>query len=141
MLSLLPGYNIRKPKSSKVNISHLFFADNLKTFAKNKNETTLHLVPITRSANDINMKFGLDKCAYIYIEREKRKSLGAKLTINNIDITQVAHNIFATPVFSPTFGILDWKKQDLENLNIKTRKIRTAGGSFYTNSDIDKLYC
>ena len=136
------------------------------------------------------MKFGLDKCAYIYIERGKRKSLGTKLTIHNIDITElesgetykylgqdedigfkgelnkqrvikeylksvrkiwnselysrnkvVAHNIFAIPVLSPTFGILDWTKQELENLDIKTRKILTASGSFHINSDIDRLYC
>ena len=35
------------------------------------------------------MKFSLDKCAYIYTERGKRKSLGTKLTINNIDITEL----------------------------------------------------
>ena len=35
------------------------------------------------------MKFGFDKCAYIYIERGKRKSLGIKLTINNIEITEL----------------------------------------------------
>ena len=68
MLSLLPGYNIGKPNSSRVNISHLFFVDDLKTFAKNKNEATLHLDLITRLTNDISMKFNLDKCAYIYIE-------------------------------------------------------------------------
>ena len=89
MLSLLPGYNIGKPNSSRVNISHLFFVDDLKTFAKNKNEATLHLDLITRFTNDISMKFGLDKCAYIYIERGKRKSLGTKLTIHNIDITEL----------------------------------------------------
>ena len=68
MLSLLPGYNIGKPNSSKVLISHLFFVDDLKTFVKNKNEATLHRDPITRFTNDISIKFGLDKCAYIYIE-------------------------------------------------------------------------
>ena len=176
MLSLLPGYNIGKPNSSKVNILHLFFVDDLKTFTKNKNEATL--------------QFGLDKCAYIYIERGKRTSLGTKLTINNIEITELesgdtykcfgqdedigfkgelnkqrvmeeylkrvrkiwnselysrnkvlAHNIFAIPVLSPTFGILDWTKQELENLDIKTRKILTASGSFHINSDVDRLYC
>ena len=88
-LSLLPGYNIKKPSSSKVNISLLFFVDDLKTFAKNKNEATLYLDLITRFTNDISVKFGLDICAYIYIERGKRKSLGTKLTINNIDITEL----------------------------------------------------
>ena len=33
------------------------------------------------------MKFGLNRCAYIYIERGKRKSIGTKLTMNNIEIT------------------------------------------------------
>ena len=89
MLSLLPGYNIGKPNSSKVNISHHFFLDDLKTFAKNKNEATLHLDLFTRFTNDINMKFGLDKCANIYIERGKWKSLSTKLTINNIEITEL----------------------------------------------------
>ena len=35
------------------------------------------------------MKFGLDKCAYIYIERGKRKSVVTKLTVNNIEITEL----------------------------------------------------
>ena len=68
MLSLVPGYNAGKLNNSKANILHLFFVGNLKTFAKNKNEATLHLDLITRFTNDISMKFGLDKCAYIYIE-------------------------------------------------------------------------
>ena len=89
MLSLLPCNNIGKRNSSRVNISHLFFVDDLKTFVKNKNEATLHLDLITRFTNDISMKFGLDRCAYIYIERGKRKSLGTKLTIHNIDITEL----------------------------------------------------
>ena len=63
--------------------------DDLKTFAKNKNEATLYLGLITRFTNDINMKYGLDKCAYIYVEPSKRKSLGKKLTINNIEITEL----------------------------------------------------
>ena len=190
MLSLLPGYNIGKRNSSKVNMTHLFFVDDLKTFAKNKNEATLHLDLITRFTNDINMKFGLDKCAYIYIERGKWKSLGTKLTINNNEITEfesgdtykylgqdkyigfkgelykhrvleeylkrvkknwnfelysrnkvLAHNTFAIPVLPPTFGILDWTKQELENLDIKTRKILTASGRFHNNSDVERLYC
>ena len=56
MLSLLPGYNIGKP-NSKVNISYLFFVDDLKTFAENK-KVTLHLDLITRITNDyINYKW------------------------------------------------------------------------------------
>ena len=42
---------------------------------------------------------------------------------------------------SPAFGILDWTKQELENLDINTRKLLTASGSFHSNSNIDRLYC
>ena len=35
------------------------------------------------------MKFGLDKCAYISIERGKRKSVVTKLTVNNIEIIEL----------------------------------------------------
>ena len=52
----------------------------------------------------------------------------------------LAHNIFAIPVLTPTFGILEWTKQDLDDLDIKTRKILTACASFHINSDIDRLY-
>ena len=53
----------------------------------------------------------------------------------------LAHNIFAIPVLTLTFGILEWTKQELEDLDIKTRKILTACGSFHISSDVDRLYC
>lgn len=89
ILSLLPGYKTPKPNSSKVNISHLVFVDDLNIFAKNKNEVALNLDLITRFTNDILMNLGLDKRTYVYIEQGKRKSLGTKLTINNVDITEL----------------------------------------------------
>ena len=36
----------------------------------------------------------------------------------------LANNIFAIPVLTPTFGILEWTKEELEHLDIKTRKIQ-----------------
>ena len=45
------------------------------------------------------------------------------------------------PVLSPTFGILDWSKDELNNIDVKTRKILTGTGSFHRNGDIDRLYC
>ena len=35
------------------------------------------------------MKFGQDKCAYIYITQGIRKSLGTKLSINGTDIEEL----------------------------------------------------
>ena len=52
-----------------------------------------------------------------------------------------AHNIFAIPVITPTFGILDWTKEELLAIDVKTRKILTTTGSFHLNSDVDRLYC
>ena len=47
LLSLLTGYNIGKPNSNNPKLTHLFFADGLKTFARNKKEATLQLDLIT----------------------------------------------------------------------------------------------
>ena len=40
----------------------------------------------------------------------------------------------------PTFGILDWTKKEIEDIDIKTRKILTQGGNFHRNSSVDRLY-
>ena len=49
----------------------------------------LNLDLITLFTNDILMKLGLGKRTYVYIEQGKRKSLGTKLTINKIDLTEL----------------------------------------------------
>ena len=35
------------------------------------------------------MQFGVDKCAYMYIERGKRKSLGEMININGVEIKEL----------------------------------------------------
>ena len=52
----------------------------------------------------------------------------------------IAHNMFAVPVLTPTFGILDWTLQEIKQLDIKTRKMLSMCGSFHVNSDVDCLY-
>ena len=52
----------------------------------------------------------------------------------------ISLNIFAVPILTPTFGILQWTKEELEQLDIKTRKLLTISGSFHKKSDIDRLY-
>ena len=52
----------------------------------------------------------------------------------------IAHNTFAIPVITPTFGILNWTKDELSDIDVKTRKILTSKGSFHVNSDVDRLY-
>ena len=38
------------------------------------------------------MTFGADKCAYLYIERGQRKSLGNTISMNNLDIKELENN-------------------------------------------------
>ena len=52
----------------------------------------------------------------------------------------LAHNTFALPLLTPTFGILDWNICETENLDITTRKILNMTGNFNRNSDIDRSY-
>ena len=52
----------------------------------------------------------------------------------------MAHNIFAVPVFTLTFGILDWTKDEIQNIDIRTRKILTCTGNYHKNSNVDRLY-
>ena len=54
-----------------------------------KKEATLQLYLISQFKKDIDMKFGLDKCAYIYIARGIQKSLGTKLSINGTDVEEL----------------------------------------------------
>ena len=69
--------------------------------------------------------------------RRVRKVWNSELYCRN-KIT--AHNTFAVPVLVPTFGILDWTKKEVEDIDIKTRKMLTQGGNFHRNSSVDRLY-
>ena len=37
----------------------------------------------------------------------------------------------------PIFGILQWTKEEIERINVKTRQILCPSGSFHVNSDVD----
>ena len=189
LLQKLPGYSVGPPDGRVNLISHLFFVDDLKTYAKDIDEAKIQADMITQFTNDISMEFGADKCAYLYIESGKRKSLGDTIDINGLHLEEleeddtykylgqdeavgfasplnkekatkeyhrrvrkiweselyakhkvIAHNIFAVPILSPTFGILNWAKDELEKIDIQTRKLLSLNGSFHVNSDVDRLY-
>ena len=69
---IIPLKKDKRTQNQECNRSHnaSFFVDDLKTYA---NEGKKHLDIITTLSKDINMNFGLDKCAYMYVERGKRK--------------------------------------------------------------------
>ena len=52
----------------------------------------------------------------------------------------IAHNSFAVPIIAPTIGIINWKIDEIRQININIRKLLTMTGSFHPNSDADKIY-
>ena len=50
------------------------------------------------------------------------------------------HNTFASPILIPTFGVLELKRDEVESIDLKTRKLLTMNGVFHHNGDVDRLY-
>ena len=61
----------------------------------------------------------------------------SKLNAGNL-ITAV--NVWAVSVVRYTAGVLDWTKDELEAMDIRTRKILTMNGAFHAKSSVDRLY-
>ena len=183
------GYKIGKTGNRSVKLNHLLFVDDLKTYAMNRADAKKQLSLITQFSDDIGMKFGADKCAYMNIERGQIKTLGKTIPMNKLEISELehedsykylgldediaikgdmnknrvtkeyynrvrkiwrselygrnkvqAHNVFAVPILTGTFGIVDWTKDEIAAIDIKTRKILTCTGNYHRNSNVDRLY-
>ena len=52
----------------------------------------------------------------------------------------LAHNTFALPTITATVGILKGCIKEINDIDIKTRKVLTMSGSLHPNSDVDKQY-
>ena len=76
-------------------------------------------------------------CVTAEYKKHARKIWSSELSAYN---KHIAHNVFTLPVLTPTFGIICWTIQEIENLDIITRKILNMTGNFHRNSDIDRLY-
>ena len=169
--------------------THNFFVDDLKLFSTNMNNIKGLLDIVTIFSRDIGMKFGVDKCAFVQVEKGKLVQNPDPLRVNDLVIEPVpagdtytylgideniaydgplnktkltkeylnrikkiwssklsdynkvvAHNSSATPIIIPTVGIIDWTIDDIEQLDIKTRKILSMTGNLHPNSDINYLY-
>ena len=68
------------------------FVDDLKTYAPNKETAEKQLQVVTKFTNEIGMTFGTDKCAYLYIERGQRKTLGDTINVNGLELTELIEN-------------------------------------------------
>ena len=89
LLSKSDGYMMGNPNKRTTKLTHLFFLDDLKMYSENMNQAKQQLDIVTSFSKDIGMQFGLEKCAYVYIERGKRKQLGENITVNNIAIEEL----------------------------------------------------
>ena len=83
-----------------------------------------------------NGKLNKERITTEYFSRIK-KIWKSKLSAFN---KSIAHNMFAVPILTPTYGILDWTIEEIKNIDIKTRKILCMQRSFHINSDTDCLY-
>ena len=72
LLNTLNGYWTGKPDSQRTNISHLFFVDNLKTYAQNIREAKQQLDLITTFSKDIKMEFGQ---MFIHKHRKRKEKI------------------------------------------------------------------
>lgn len=170
-------------------VSHLIYIDDLKLYGKNDKDLN-HLLKIVKTfSDDISMKFGLDKCAKITVEKgeiiktsnilldfeteiktlecnqlykylgmsensltnhEKMKEvikkeyfsrvrsiLKSELTGKN-KFTAIAS--LAHPVLAYSFGVVEWKKSEIQQLDVKTRKLLTLHNLHHPKADVDRLY-
>ena len=68
---------------------NLFFVDDLRLYAAILQQSKLQLDIVTMFSRDIGMAFGEDKCAYVCIERGKKKSLGKSIVMNGVTIREL----------------------------------------------------
>ena len=74
------GYNMNPRGQQTQKVGHLLYMDDLKLYASNDNMLKNQLKTVKEFSADITMKFGLDKCASVSIEKGKfKKSEGIDL--------------------------------------------------------------
>ena len=63
-------------KITTKNINQLKYGNNIKIFAKNKNELETLIRTITIYSQDIVMEFGIEKCDKLMMKSGKRETIG-----------------------------------------------------------------
>ena len=169
-------------------INHLLFMDDLKMFAKSKNEIDSLVSTVQVISQDIGMQFGINKCGVIIMKRGKLvKSEDIRLT-NGESIKEVsdqgykylgileldkikekemkevfrkeylrriklimksklngrnkilAVNTWAVSLMRYGAGIIKWTKNELQEVDRKTRKVMTINKELHPRSDVARIY-
>ena len=68
--------------------------------------------------------------------KKKKKWLSELYGTNKV----MSYNIFAAQVVTPTFSIINWTKEEVNNICIKTPKLLASTSSFHVNSNIGRVY-
>ena len=179
------GYGYQLDKQTK--ISHLFYVDNLKLYGTSDNQLNGLISTVKKVSDDIQMEFGLDKCAKATFKRGKKASaecillndhqliqdldqaetykyLGMdegegvqhqqmkikikkenkwqiKLVVNselNARNRIAAINTLAVPVVLYSYEIIDWKLNEIQDLDKMTRKQLCINRMLAKKADVDQ---
>jgi hypothetical protein len=85
---------------------------------------------------DIQHKNEKEKLKEKYFRR-LRLVWGIKLSAKN---KIQAIESLAVPVPTYSFGIVNWRQEEMQNLDRKTRKLLTIHGQHHPKADVDRLY-
>ena len=86
------GYKLgtdKQPDRRRLNLSHLFFVDDLKLYAPSVAKLRRLLEIVTQFSNDVPMQFGVSKCAFQIITRGKREPCNTPITVNNLTLQEI----------------------------------------------------
>ncbi|XP_041973432.1 uncharacterized protein LOC121729112 [Aricia agestis] len=131
-------YNDRQIQTQTIN--HLLYMDDIKLYAATESEL-YKLTELTEQFTiDIKMNFGSQQINYKYTKYKLRQTfqhrlnaiMKSKLYSRN---TVKAINTFAIPILTYSFGVINWNKTDLINIqrNINTTMTKTT---HYNRPDI-----
>ena len=178
------GYTAQQGK-----LNHLFYVDDLKTFAKNESQQEGLLNIVKSFSDDIKMEFGLEKCAKATFKRGKLVSTTDIVIDTNTKIKDLdqdgtykylgidegdgiqhstmkekirkeyyrrvrmilktelnasnkyqALNSLAVPIITYSFNIINWKQNEMQKIDRKTRKMLTKERMHHPKSDVERLY-
>ena len=71
-----------------------------------------------------------------YLNRVKKIWQSELSSFNKV----IDNNTFAIPVLTNTVGIIDWAIEEINEIDVRTRKHLTETGNFHPNGNADKLY-
>ena len=88
LLAKEDGFALTVEEQTRI-ITHLFFVDDLKLYAKNVEKLKALLEIVISFTNEVGMKFGESKCAYNVTETGKRKHQGKELELEGLRIKEL----------------------------------------------------